>query len=166
MHNILQHSRILMPKNCINIPNNWLELEIFDLIKRPFKLDKFELYNEQNERVCICKFVKEYEKKYILNGYFSRPISCNYSNKIFESSVYSSTFKTKESKILSDDNQMDNLVISDALKTTDSCEIVAKEGRIALRHSSAAQVLNNDDVEDVEDADVESRSINSGGESV
>ena len=62
MDNILQHPQILLPKNCINIPNNWLELEIFDLIKYPLKLDKFELYNENGERICICKFVKDYEK--------------------------------------------------------------------------------------------------------
>ncbi|MGC1928526.1 MAG: hypothetical protein WA667_06090 [Candidatus Nitrosopolaris sp.] len=51
MHNILQHPRLLLPKDCRNIPDNWLEFEIFDLLKYPSKLDKFELYNEQNEQI-------------------------------------------------------------------------------------------------------------------
>ena len=35
MDNILQHPRLDLPKNCRIIPNNWLELEILDLIKSP-----------------------------------------------------------------------------------------------------------------------------------
>ena len=73
MDDILQHPQLLIPKNCTNIPDNWLKLEIFVLIKYPLNSDKFELYNEQNERICICKFVKDYEKNYRLNGYFSGP---------------------------------------------------------------------------------------------
>jgi hypothetical protein len=43
MDNILQHRQLIMPKNCNNIPYNWLELEIFALIKCPLELSKFEL---------------------------------------------------------------------------------------------------------------------------
>ena len=169
MDNILQHPRLLMPKNCINILDNWLELEIFDLIKCPFQLDKFELYSEKGERICICKFVKEYEKKYRLNGYFSKPIFCNYSSKIFGDIVYHPRFKVEEYKKLSNESQMDNLVISDMPKTADdSSEIVAKEGRLPLRHSPAAHVLTNNDLEDVEECGIENNSGNgnSGGESI
>jgi hypothetical protein len=162
LDNILEHPRILMPKNCINIPDNWLELEIFDLIKHPSNLDKFEIYDEQNERVCICRFVKAYEKKDRLNGYFSRPISCNYYCKIFGSMRYYSTITEKGCKKLSNEDQMDNLVISDIPKTTDqSSEKVVKEGTLVLTHSSAAHVLTNEDLEDID-----SSSSNSGGESV
>jgi hypothetical protein len=169
MDNILQHPQLLVPKNCTNIPENWLELEIFDLIKYPSNLDRFELYNEQNERICICKFVKEYEKRYRLNGYFSKPTFCNYHSKIFGDIVYSSTFMVDKCKKLSNEDQMDNLVISDMPKTTDdSSEIVANEGRLALRHSSAAHVFTNNDLEDVEECGIEnySDSGNSGGESL
>jgi hypothetical protein len=168
LDNILQHPRILMPKNCNNIPDNWLELEIFDLIKCPFELDKFELYSKKGERICICKFVKEYEKEYRLNGYFSKPIFCNYHSKIFGDIVYSSIFKIDECKKLSNEDQMDNLVISDTPKTTDErSEIVANEGRLALRHSSAAHVLNNNELEDASHRiENNSGSGNSGGESV
>jgi hypothetical protein len=89
MDNILHHPRLLLPKECTNIPDKWLELEIFDLLKYPSKLDKFELYNEQNERTCICKFVKNYEKNSKLNGYFLKPLFCNYYSKIFGTMIYS-----------------------------------------------------------------------------
>ena len=164
MDNILQHPQILMPKNCTNIPDNWLELEIFDLIKYPSKLDKFELYNEQNELICICRFLKGYEKKYRLNGYFSKPILCNYYSKIFGAMTYSSTIKKEECKKLSNEDQMDNLVISDIPKTTDErSEKIVREGRLALTHSSAARVLTNDDLENI---DSSSCSSSSEGESV
>jgi hypothetical protein len=151
MDNILQHPRILMPKNCINIPDKWLELEIFDLIKYPSKLDKLELYNAQNERICICKFVKEYEKSYRLNGYFCKPTFCNYSNEIFGIIKYSSTIEKEQCKELSNEDQMDNLVISDIPKTTDqTSEKVAEQGALSLTHSPAAYVLTNDDLEDID----------------
>ena len=164
LDNILEHPLILMPKNCNNISDNWLELEIFGLIKYPSKLDKFELYNERGEQICICRFVKDYEKKCRLNGYFSKPNICNYHNKIFGIVKYSSMIGKDEYKKLSNEDRMDNLVISDIPKTTDdSSEIVVKEGRLALRHSSAAHVLTNDDLEDT---DCRGSSGNSRGESV
>jgi hypothetical protein len=101
-----------MPKNCINIPDNWLELEIFDLIKYPLKLDKFELYNEQNEQICICRFKTDYEKKHRLNGYFSKRISCNFSSKIFGTMRFSPRVAKEECKKLSNKHEMDNLIIS------------------------------------------------------
>jgi hypothetical protein len=47
MDNVLQHPRILLPKNFKEIPENWLELEILALIKCPSVLTRFELYNEK-----------------------------------------------------------------------------------------------------------------------
>ena len=52
-----------MPKNCLRIPEKWLELEIFELLKHPSRLTKFEIYDKDNVRLCICNFVKTYEKK-------------------------------------------------------------------------------------------------------
>jgi hypothetical protein len=145
MDNILQHPKLLLPRECAIIPNTWLEFEIFDLLKYPSKLNKFELYNENSERVCICKFVKEYEKESRLNGYFSKPVLRNYSSKIFGSISLLSKAEYEKCKKLSNENEMDN-VISD---NTDAIRVNGKVGtRLSLRHSSAAHVLTNNDLED------------------
>jgi hypothetical protein len=51
-------------------------------------LTRFELYNEKNERVCICKFIENYSKLASINGYFSRPVFRNYHNEIFGTMKY------------------------------------------------------------------------------
>jgi hypothetical protein len=112
MDNILQHPRLWMPKNCRNIQENWLELEIFDLIKCPVKLDKFEIYDRDNERMCICKFVKSYQKSAKLAGYFSKPIFCNYDSEIFGKIKYLDRMNTKYCDKLSTIDKMDNIFIS------------------------------------------------------
>jgi len=113
MDNILQHPNLLFHKNCRIIPENWLELEIFELLKCPFKLDKFELYNKNNERICICNFIKNYEKNVKLNGYFSRPIFSNYHSKRFGDMTYIRKFNAEECKKISITSQMDDFHISD-----------------------------------------------------
>ncbi len=61
-------------------------------------------------------------------------------------------------------HQMGNLVISDMVKTTDgSSELVDQEIRLVLKHSSAAHVFTNNDLEDVEECSIENKS---GGESI
>ncbi|MGB8937354.1 MAG: hypothetical protein WCC17_19865, partial [Candidatus Nitrosopolaris sp.] len=76
--------------------------------------------------------------------------------------AYSPTFKKEECKKLSNESQMDNLVISDTIKA--ACNPTNEEveqRRLTLRHSSAARVLTNNDLEETEDA-----GSNSGGESL
>jgi hypothetical protein len=81
--NFSQRPHLLLSKNFIKKPENWLKLEILELLKYPSKLNKFELYNDKNERICICKFVKHHQKSSRFNGYFSRPVFCNYDSVIF-----------------------------------------------------------------------------------
>jgi hypothetical protein len=86
--NFLKHPKILLPKNFKEIPENWLELEILALLKYPSVLTRFELYNEQNERLCICKFIENYSNPASINGYFSRPVFRNYHNETFGTMKY------------------------------------------------------------------------------
>ena len=93
--NFFQYSKITVPKNCRNIPEDWLKFEILDLIKYPLKLEKFALLDKDNgeddkedsngrqQSLCICRFQKEYEKNYKLSGYFSKPQIASESHKIF-----------------------------------------------------------------------------------
>jgi hypothetical protein len=160
MDNILQHSRLLLPKECRNISNNWLEFEIFDLLKYPFKLDKFGLYNENYEKICICNFIREYEKKSKLNGYFSKPILRNYYSQIFGTMRFLSKEVYEKCKKLSNEAEMDNFVISDNI---DTVSVNDKETRLSLRHSSAALVLTNNDLEDVENRETASSTTDKSG---
>lgn len=112
MDNILQHSKLFLPKNCRDIQENWLELEIFDLIKCPVQLHKFELYDKNNERLCICKFVRSFQQSFKLTGYFSKPIVCNYNSKIFGKIKYLGTEYTECYEQLSIKDKMDNIFTS------------------------------------------------------
>lgn len=143
MDNVLQHSRILLPKECTNIPDKWLELEIFDLLKYPSKLDRFELYDFNNERVCMCRFVKGFEKDSKLSGYFSKPYFRNYYSKIFGNITTSKDFM-KQCKKSSSESKMDNSIISGSLVDITTTE----NGGLTLIHSAAARVLTNDSFED------------------
>ena len=65
----LQQYRVLSPKNHIEIPRNWLELEILFILEHRIGEDnkakevseelngEFSLRNERNEEVCICKCI-------------------------------------------------------------------------------------------------------------
>lgn len=85
--NFSQSTKLLLPKNCINIPQNWLRFEILDLIKYPLKLDKFVLLHEDDE-MCICRFEKEYEKDSKLSGYFLKHEINEELHKIFSDIKY------------------------------------------------------------------------------
>jgi hypothetical protein len=115
--NFSQRPQLLISKNFIKRPENWLKLEIFELLKYPSKLNKFELYNEKNEQICICKFVKYHQKSIRFNGYFSRPVFCNSDKKIFSDIQYIGNFDGKVYEKLSIEPKIDNLVISDVAAT-------------------------------------------------
>lgn len=81
--------------------------------------------------------------------------------------IHSSTLKKEEYKKLCNESQLDNLIISDTTKAV--CNPTNEEieqRRLTLRHSSAAHVLTNNDLEDIEDKGIENSSntsSNSGG---
>lgn len=83
MDNILQHPLLLVPKRFKYIPGNWLELEIIDLLRYPSIIGRFELYDQENERLCICRFVELYQKAQMIDGYFSNALFYNTYNEIF-----------------------------------------------------------------------------------
>jgi hypothetical protein len=117
--NFFQYSRITMPKNCRDIPEDWLRIEILGLIKYPLKLDKFTLLDKGNDNdgeqqddegnnnvnhgqpLCICRFVNEYEKNSKLNGYFSRHRIASEFHKIFPEIKYLEEFNANECEKLS-----------------------------------------------------------------
>jgi hypothetical protein len=109
--NILQYSKIVLPSSYKYIPENWLELAFIDLLKCPLQINKFELYNKNNERLCICKFVEEYEQNVKLSEYFSKPVFGNYSSTLFGKMEYLQGKKAKLYGKLSTRGAMDNFFI-------------------------------------------------------
>jgi transposase len=60
--NFMQYSKLIVPKNCTNIHENWLKFEILCLMKYPLQVEKFSLLDKHDNELCICRFEKEYEK--------------------------------------------------------------------------------------------------------
>ncbi len=74
-HNFLQHAYIILPKNCKDIPKNWLIFEILGIMKYGTNLSKFrgciadylnqneelKLVDKDGNRLTIKQFITEYE---------------------------------------------------------------------------------------------------------
>ena len=82
--NLLQYSKILLPKNYMIIKKDWLKLEILGLLEYGIERDQLRLFNEScTDTYCICQFVKEYEKTSSLSLYFSNGENGTSHNEIF-----------------------------------------------------------------------------------
>ena len=82
--NLLQYSKILLPKNYMKIKKDWLKLEILGLLDYGIERDQLRLFNENcTDTYCICQFVKEYEKASSLSLYFSNGENGTSNTEIF-----------------------------------------------------------------------------------
>lgn len=82
--NKLQFFKLNLPNNFINVGENWLELQIFDLIKYGIgRANMFKLLDKEGNQTYICRFVKEYNKFGSLSRYFQSAENCIYISKIF-----------------------------------------------------------------------------------
>jgi hypothetical protein len=82
--NLLQYSKILLPKNYMKLKKVWLKLEILALLEYGIERDQMRLFNENfTNTYCICQFVKEYEKTSSLSLYFSNGENGTSHNEIF-----------------------------------------------------------------------------------
>jgi DNA polymerase family B len=113
LDNILQHSTIMVSKNYNKTAENWLELQIFSLLKYRVEIGHFTLFDKDGEQICPCKFIDDYQKRSDLTRYFSKPIFYNSDEKVFGDITKLSTVVEKECKKLSSENKLDNLVISE-----------------------------------------------------
>ena len=93
---------------------------------------------------------------------------------IFGTMIYSGILREEQCKKLSNEYQIDNLIISDLAKATDDkSELITdnkniEKRRLTLRRSSARHVITNNDLEDIQDRGIENNnsSSTSRGESV
>jgi hypothetical protein len=120
--NSMQHSKLILSKNFTNIPENWLKLEILDLIKYRIDPPRFLILDENNNELCICKFVEEYEKHATLIRYFSKPKFKEYHSELFGTMKYFKQFSTEEYEKLSNHDKFVQLDNSDVQSTSKSPE--------------------------------------------
>jgi hypothetical protein len=121
--NFMQYTKLILPKNCTNIPENWLKFEVLDLIKYPLKEGKFTLLDKHDNELCICRFEKEYEKNMMLSGYFSNPQNDNNLHKIFGDIKYFGKVDVEQCEKLSTRDE----VVQFSISTTDTVLVETKD---------------------------------------
>jgi len=92
MKNIAQHHKLLNHGKVMELDKKWLEESILKVLSAKAIPDIFEIRNEDDEQICVCSFIKDYENE--CNGYFkdffaaSRYVNCGpypiYPNEIFQ----------------------------------------------------------------------------------
>jgi hypothetical protein len=112
--NFMQYSKLILPKNCNNIPENWLKFEILGLMKYPLKTSKFALLDKDDNELCICRFENEYEKITKLSGYFSNIQNSNNLQKIFGDMKYLGKIEVRQYEKLSTQDEVKQFHISTA----------------------------------------------------
>ncbi len=82
--NNLQFFKLKGSNNYNKITDNWLEIEIFELIKYGIgKTNMFKLLDHQDNELCICQFVEKYNTSGNLIRYFQYDENCIYYSKMF-----------------------------------------------------------------------------------
>ena len=154
--NFLHYPRIKLPKNCKEIPENWLIFEILRLAIYRIQTDKYQgllgdflrpvqgesvkergngakglqLLDENGSQMTVTQFCAEYEAYTPFRiRYIFRADSASSYNKIFNKFEYLGTIRPELCKKLSNEARFDNFVISSDEK---------------LRHTmTTAAVMNN-----------------------
>ncbi len=106
--NDLRNISLILSKNCKDIPENWLELEISALFSYPLKDGSFALNNSEDKHICIQNFINDYQKSVSLSGQGFRPVFCNSDKEIFGKIKYLGVFSKEEHKSISTDSKVDN----------------------------------------------------------
>lgn len=82
--NKLQFFKLKMSNNYNKIDENWLDFQIIGLIKYGIgRANLFKLLDQGNNQICICRFVKEYNKFGSLSRYFQGVENYVYYSKVF-----------------------------------------------------------------------------------
>jgi hypothetical protein len=92
MKNITQHHKLLNHGKVMELDKKWLEESFLKTVSAVAIPDRFEIWDENNEQICICRFMKDYEND--SNGYFKDFFATSkyvnygpnpiYPNEIFE----------------------------------------------------------------------------------
>ena len=61
MKNIAQHHKLLNHGQVMEFDERWLEESTLKALSAEAIPDRFEIWDENNERICFCRFRKDYE---------------------------------------------------------------------------------------------------------
>ena len=82
--NNLQFFKLRLSNNYNKIEKNWLNIEIFGLLKYGIgQVNQFKILDEGNNETCICQFVEKYNQSGDLIRYFQTDENCIYSSNAF-----------------------------------------------------------------------------------
>ncbi len=86
--NNLQFFKPVLSNNFNKIDDNWLKVEILELLKYGIgQTNILKLLDKKNNETCICQFIEKYNKSGNLNRYFQYDENCIYSSKIFSDMI-------------------------------------------------------------------------------
>jgi hypothetical protein len=111
--NFLQHSPILLSKNCKLPPENWLILEILSFLKCRIGLNDIGLSDKNNNKQTIKQFISDYEYITSLIRYFKKANYRNYYSKIFGEMKYLNGDMKKDMKNYRIESDSCNKIFSD-----------------------------------------------------
>ena len=96
--NFLQHSPILLPRNC-KLPNeNWLIMEILSFLESGIGQGEMEIFDKNGTKQTIKEFISEYERLVSLIPYFKKGNYRNFSSEIFGEMKYLNGDTRKDEK--------------------------------------------------------------------
>ena len=129
-HNFLQHSPIILPRNC-NLPaENWLIMQILTFLKygidqrstsngELIQLEDIQILNPYGTTVSIKDFVSHYEQRVSLIPYFKKPKIRNYHSELFGDMKYLNSQWKKDIKNCGNDSNPVIPLLFDPLNTTE-----------------------------------------------
>jgi hypothetical protein len=122
--NFLQHSEVILPKNCRQIDENWLLFEILSFLEYGIGLKDMEIYNNLGDKQTIKQFISDYEQTLSLIPYFKKVYSCNYSHEKMGTIKYFGVVKQKDAQNYGNDSQSRNSVFSETDTTMTREQII------------------------------------------
>jgi hypothetical protein len=108
----LQPKPLRVQKNFKEIPENWLEMQIWDLLRWGFQkggtpnlselLSSFQIYDEKGSKICMCQFQDKYSSSWSLNSYFQNGIFHRKPEKNANQLKYLDGHTAEECKMISE----------------------------------------------------------------
>ena len=109
--NILQHSRIIAPKNLNKIPYMWLELLFSELLRYPDVNQSIGIINKEDRETCLHEFISSYlPDPYVrtISGYAINTTFCNYDENDLDKLQQLNNFAIERCEMLSRPCKRDN----------------------------------------------------------